>query len=334
MFFVELKFLRKGILFMNKTVFLSLILMSALSMAQDKPLSAREEREERASVGEVRGERGLLGEVRGDRGLLGEVRGERGSVASAQNEGALVPATAKVQAPLPTTAAKAFKLKAEFRSAQNSFSDKSSVTNFRLRLDPSYSWGDWTLGLRQDIKNRYANGQESYTLESTRAFAGRNYKVDEWQLQARAEAWLPTNVRDREQQTFQGSPGAALKVKRKWLSVTSNFELNARKMTYSTTKNNYADWMIFNELKNEIKISKSLVANLNVKFDDSWDQQGKRSQKYSLEQSVSVNVATNLDLEIGHVVEKPLLATSGKSDSFVGYDKEFSQLYTQINYVY
>lgn len=253
-----------------------------------------------------------------------------GSITLAQE---IPPATTvQTKAPLSPTA-KAFKLKAELRSAMNSFSEKAPVAQFRLRLDPSIAFGDWTVGIRQDIKDKYTKGEDNYTLENTRTFAGRNYKAEEWQIQARVEAWLPTNVRERDQLSYQGSPGTAVKVKRKWLNVTSNYETNARKMVYGTTKSAYADWMVFNELKNEIKIAKSVVGNLNVKFDDTWDQQGKRSQKYSMEQSLGINVTAHLDLEVGHFIEKSILA-GGKTDSFVGYDKDLSQLYTQINYVY
>jgi hypothetical protein len=226
-----------------------------------------------------------------------------------------------------------FKMKSELRSSTNSFSDKSSAANFRVRLDPAWTKGNITFGLRQDIKNKVSGGVDAYTLENTRAFVGQNYKADDWQIQPRIEAWLPTNVMERNSLTYQGSPGVALKVKRKWLNVTSNYELNGRKNVYQNSKNTYADTVMFNELKNEIRISKNIAGNLNIKFDDSWDQAGNRSQKYLFEQSLGVNLANNLDLEIGHAIEKPTLAKN-KDNSFVVYDKDLSQMYTAVSYVY
>ncbi len=242
-------------------------------------------------------------------------------------------ASATLKAGAPAAASKVFKIKTEMRSSQNSFSDRSAQSQFRLRLDPTWNLGAWSVGARQDIKNKNFKGQDDYTLENTRVFGGRNYEVAGMNVQARIEGWLPTNVKDRTSLTFQGGPGTAVKVKKRWLAVTSNYELNARKMNYQSAKANYANWIVFNELKNEIKITKPISANLNIKLEDAWDQTGIRSQKYGIEESLAYNVSDSLSLEIGHLIEKPLL-TANKTDSFVGFDKDFSQLYTQINYVY
>ncbi len=226
-----------------------------------------------------------------------------------------------------------FILKSEFRTSINSFSDKSATTIFRLRLDPSWTQSDLVIGFRQDIKDRNSLGKDAFTLENTRTYVGKNYKVSDWQIQPRVEAWLPTNVIDRDTLSYQGSPGVAVKVRKKWLNVTSNYELNGKKMMYQNSKNTYAEWVMFSELKNEIRISKKVLGNLNAKFDDSWDQAGNRTQKYLLEQSLALNVAENLDLEIGHAIEKTTLAKN-KEDSIVGFDKDLSQVYTAVNYVY
>lgn len=226
-----------------------------------------------------------------------------------------------------------FKLKSELRSSVNGFSDKTTTTNFRLRLDPSWAREDIVIGLRQDIKNRISLGTDAYIVDNTRSYVGKNYKINDWQIQPRVEAWLPTNVMDRDTLSYQGSPGAAVKVKRKWLNVTSNYEFNGKRMLYQNSKNNYADWVMFNELKNEIRLSKQLYGNLNAKFDDSWDQAGNRTQRYSLEQSLAIKIEENLDIEVGHAIEKATLAKN-KGDSFVGYDKDLSQVYSAVNYVY
>ncbi|OQW53426.1 MAG: hypothetical protein A4S09_07440 [Proteobacteria bacterium SG_bin7] len=226
-----------------------------------------------------------------------------------------------------------FKIKSELRSSLNSFSDKAAEANFRLRLDPNFTYGDIVFGLRQDIKDRFSAGNDNYVMENTRTFVGKNYNTGDWQIQPRIEVWLPTNILDRDKLSYQGSPGAAFKVKRRWLNVTSNYELNGKKMVYQNTRNNFADWVMFNELKNEIRFNKFVAAHLNAKFDDSWDQSGLHTQKYSLEQSLGLHVAENLDIEVGHAIEKTTLAKN-KSDSFVGFDKDFSQMYTAVSLVY
>ena len=104
-------------------------------------------------------------------------------------------------------------------------------------------------------------------------------------------------------------------------------------MLYSESKNNYTDWILCNELRNEIRLTKSVAGNLNIKFDDSWDELGIRSQKYSFEQSLGFSIAPNFDLEVGHVVEKATLANN-KEASFVLYNKDLSQLYTTVSYLY
>lgn len=240
--------------------------------------------------------------------------------------------TSKIETKVETPKT-AFKLKSELRSSINSFSDKSSISQFRLRFDPNWSLDEWTIGLRQDMKNKFSNGKDDYTIENMRTFIGRNYKVSDWQIQARLEAWLPTNVKDRTQLSYQGSPGVGVKIKRKWLSVTSNYELNVKKMFYQSSKGKYSDWVLFNEFKNEIRLSKTIVGNLNIKFDDSWDQNGNRGQKYLFEQSIGFSLASNFDFEIGHAIEKQILVNNS-SDSFALYDKDYSQLYTALSYIY
>ena len=95
-----------------------------------------------------------------------------------------------------------FKLKTELRSSANSFSDKASISQFRLRLDPSWSVNDWVIGFRQDVKNKFSSGRDNYIFENTRAFVGRTYKADDWQIQPRMEVWLPTNIKDRDKLSY------------------------------------------------------------------------------------------------------------------------------------
>lgn len=226
-----------------------------------------------------------------------------------------------------------FKVRGELRGWNNSFANTASVSNFRLRIDPSWTIGSWVLGFRQDLRNSFSGGKNHYTLDNTRTFYGINFQTNGFGINPRAEIWLPTNVADRSRLSYQGSPGLALKIKKGWNRFTSNVELNFRKMFYDTKKASYTDLIAFYEFKNQYNVTDSVALNLNLKVEDQWNQTATHSQKYQFEQSAGMIVAKNMELELGHFVEKPLLK-NGRPEAFVVYDKEISQVYLQASITY
>ncbi len=228
-----------------------------------------------------------------------------------------------------------FKIKTEIKNSTNAWADGSQVNNFRLRLDPEVTFGRGVFALRQDVKGKYSEKEDITFLDDTRLMAGRSYSVGKVKLQPNFEVWLPTNLELRDRTNHQVDPGLSLKAKTEYGRVKVSYELNGRQMNYGAdVKTGEASYKVFNELKNSIRMSDRSALNLDFKYNDDWDQKGRRSQKYEMQQGISYQFDENWNVQLGHMISKKNLNSDKSTKSVVMYDAGFSEFFTQLTHVY